>query len=59
MMALAFILALTIGVSLGLLGSGGSIITLPVLVYAAKVPASEAVAMSLAVVGGTTLVASM
>ncbi len=43
----------------GLLGSGGSIITLPVLVYAAKVPASQAVAMSLAVVGGTTLVASI
>ncbi len=59
MMALALILALAIGVSLGLLGSGGSIITLPVLVYAAKVPASQAVAMSLAVVGGTTLVASV
>ena len=35
------ILALAIGVSLGLLGSGGSIITLPVLVYAAKVPPSQ------------------
>ena len=59
MMILALILALTIGVSLGLLGSGGSIITLPVLVYAAKVPPSQAVAMSLAVVGGTTLVGSI
>ena len=56
MMALALILALAIGLSLGLLGSGGSIITLPVLVYAAKVPAAHAVGMSLAVVGGTTLV---
>ncbi len=59
MMALALILAVAIGLSLGLLGSGGSIITLPVLVYAAKVPAPQAVAMSLAVVGGTTLVGSI
>ncbi|MEP6808983.1 MAG: sulfite exporter TauE/SafE family protein [Chthoniobacterales bacterium] len=58
-MILALILALAIGVSLGLLGSGGSIITLPVLVYAAKVPAAQAVPMSLAVVGGTTLVGSI
>ena len=55
----AFFLAVAIGVSLGLLGSGGSIITLPVLVYAAKVPAAQAVGMSLAVVGGTTLFGSI
>lgn len=59
MIVLALVLALAIGVSLGLLGSGGSIITLPVLVYAARVPAAEAVGMSLAVVGGTTLVGSI
>ena len=59
MMILALVLALAIGVSLGLLGGGGSIITLPVLVYVAKVPASQAVGMSLAVVGGTTLVGSI
>lgn len=58
-MILALILALAIGFSLALLGSGGSIITLPVLVYAARVPAPQAVGMSLAVVGGTTLVASV
>ncbi len=58
-MILALILALAIGFSLALLGSGGSIITLPVLVYAARVPAPQAVGMSLAVVGGTTLVASL
>lgn len=55
----ALVLALGIGVSLGLLGSGGSIITLPVLVYAAKVPPAQAVGMSLAVVGGTTLFGSI
>ncbi len=59
MMIFALLLALAIGVSLGLLGSGGSIITLPVLVYAAKVPPSQAVGMSLAVVGGTTLFGSI
>ena len=58
-MIFALILALAIGFSLALLGSGGSIITLPVLVYAAGVPAAQAVGMSLAVVGGTTLVASL
>lgn len=52
---LALILAVAIGFSLALLGSAGSIITLPVLVYAAGVPAAEAVGMSLAVVGGTSL----
>jgi uncharacterized membrane protein YfcA len=47
-----------IGISLGLLGSGGSIITLPVLVYVAHVPVSQAVGMSLAIVGGTSLAGS-
>lgn len=56
---LALVLATAIGFSLALLGSGGSIITLPVLVYAAQVPTAQAVGMSLAVVGGTTLAASL
>lgn len=43
-----------IGLSPGLLGSGGSIITLPVLVYVARVPAQQAVGMSLVIVGGTS-----
>ena len=59
MPALAFLLALLIGLSLGLLGSGGSIITLPVLVYVARIPAHEAVGMSLVVVGGTSIVGSL
>ena len=48
-------LAALIGVSLGVLGSGGSIGTLPVLVYIAHVPANEAVGMSMAIVGATSL----
>jgi uncharacterized protein len=54
MLGLALVLAALIGVSLGLLGSGGSIITLPVLVYAAGIPVAEAVGMSLVIVGGTS-----
>ena len=56
---LALLFALAIGFSLALLGSGGSIITLPVLVYAARVPPQQAVGMSLAVVGGTSLAATV
>jgi uncharacterized membrane protein YfcA len=43
--------AITIGLSLGLTGAGGSILTLPVLVYLAGVPPAEAVGLSLFVVG--------
>ena len=53
-LALALTLAALIGASLGLLGSGGSIITLPVLVYVAGIPAQLAVGMSLVIVGGTS-----
>ena len=48
---LAWLGAALIGLSLGLTGAGGSIITLPVLVYLAGVPPREAVALSLLVVG--------
>lgn len=58
-MILALVFALAIGFSLTVLGSGGSIITLPVLVYAAHVRPQEAVGMSLAIVGGTSLAATV
>lgn len=45
-----------IGLSLGLIGGGGSIITVPVLVYVIGIEAREAVGMSLAVVGATSLI---
>jgi uncharacterized membrane protein YfcA len=54
-LSFALALAALIGLSLGLLGSGGSIITLPVLVYVAGVEAHSAVAMSLVVVGSVAL----
>ena len=48
-------LATLIGVSLGLLGGGGSILAVPLLAYVAQVPAKEAIATSLIVVGGTAV----
>ena len=54
----ALALAVLIGVSLGTLGSGGAIITMPVLVYVARIPAHTAVGMSLVVVGTTAAVGS-
>lgn len=50
------LLSALIGLSLGLIGGGGSIITVPVLVYVLGVEAHDAVRISLAVVGGTSLV---
>lgn len=54
-LVIALILAVVIGLSLALLGSGGSIVTLPVLVYVAGVPVGSAVGMSLAIVGGASV----
>ncbi|REJ79094.1 MAG: sulfite exporter TauE/SafE family protein [Acidobacteria bacterium] len=53
---LSYILAAVIGVSLGLIGAGGSILTVPVLVYLAGVDPVLATAYSLFVVGSTALV---
>lgn len=51
-----FILAIFVGVSLGLIGSGGSILTVPILVYVMSVEPVLATAYSLFVVGTTSLV---
>ena len=56
MEVLAFIFAAFIGISLGLIGAGGSILTVPVLVYLAHVEPVLATAYSLFVVGSTALV---
>ena len=50
-MLLAFLGALVIGVSLGLMGSGGSILTVPILVYVLGQDEKTAIAGSLLVVG--------
>ena len=56
MLALGIALAALIGLTLGLLGGGGSILTVPVLVYVLGIAAKPAIAMSLPVVGVTSLV---
>jgi uncharacterized membrane protein YfcA len=50
-LALALIGFLAVGISLGMLGGGGSILAVPVLVYVLGIPASTAVPMALPVVG--------
>lgn len=52
---LALLGAVVIGLSLGLLGSGGSILTVPVLVYVVGQTEKVAIAGSLAIVGGVAL----
>ncbi|HEY7718802.1 MAG TPA: sulfite exporter TauE/SafE family protein [Pedococcus sp.] len=59
MTALTIALAVFVGLSLGLLGGGGSILTVPLLVYVAGLPTKEAIATSLLVVGATSAVAAV
>ncbi|HEX5771105.1 MAG TPA: sulfite exporter TauE/SafE family protein, partial [Nocardioidaceae bacterium] len=53
-LAIVLALSLLIGVSLGVLGGGGSILTVPILVYVAGMEPKEAIAASLFVVGVTS-----
>lgn len=53
-MVLALSLSLLIGVALGLLGGGGSILTVPILVFGLGMEAKEAIATSLLVVAVTS-----
>jgi len=59
MLSIALLLALLIGVSLGLLGGGGSILTVPILRYALGMEGHAAIATSLLVVGTTSLAAML
>lgn len=54
MLILALALSILIGVALGLLGGGGSIMTLPILTYAIGMETRSAIAASLFVVGVTS-----
>jgi hypothetical protein len=55
-MAVVLVLSVGVGVALGMLGGGGSILTVPLLVYVAGLDAKEAIATSLFVVGVTSAV---
>jgi uncharacterized membrane protein YfcA len=56
---LGYIASLFIGISLGLIGGGGSVLTVPVLVYLFSVEPVLATAYSLFVVGTTSLVGAI
>lgn len=53
------LLSIVIGLSLGLLGGGGSILTVPILTYVAGLGPKEAIAASLFVVGVTSAVSAV
>ncbi|CAM2007910.1 sulfite exporter TauE/SafE family protein [Acanthopleuribacter pedis] len=59
MIVVGLVLSLLVGVSLGLLGGGGSILTLPILLYVLGVEVHAAIAMSLFVVGVTAVVGAV
>ncbi|MCE3278761.1 MAG: hypothetical protein K0S44_952 [Bacteroidetes bacterium] len=56
---IGYIASILIGISLGLIGSGGSILTVPVLVYLLAVDAIAATAYSLFIVGFTAAIGSV
>lgn len=56
METIGYILSVVIGITLGLIGGGGSILTVPILVYLFAVPAAEATSYSLFIVGLTAAV---
>jgi len=53
---IAYFLALIIGITLGMIGAGGSILTIPVLVYVLGIAPTEATGYSLFIVGITAAV---
>jgi uncharacterized membrane protein YfcA len=59
MNALALLGAVAIGLALGLTGAGGSILTLPVLVFLAGIPPQQAVGLSLLIVGLAALAGAL
>ncbi len=56
---LGIVLTTLMGVSLGLLGGGGSILAVPILVYLFHLDAQAAITLSLVLVGGTALLAAL
>lgn len=59
MIIAGYLSAIVIGISLGLIGGGGSILTVPVLVYLFGVKATDATAFSLFIVGTTAAFGAM
>ncbi len=59
MVILGYLASALIGISLGLIGGGGSILTVPVLVYLFGVDPVMATAYSLFIVGSTSLIGAL
>ncbi len=59
MIALGLLLSISIGVALGFFGGGGSILTVPLLVYVFGLPPREAIASSLLVVATASAFAAL
>ena len=59
MFALGIVLSIGIGISLGFFGGGGSILTVPLMVYAFGLAPKEAIASSLLVVGVASLASAI
>jgi len=59
MTLLAAILAFVVGVTLGLLGGGGSILTVPAIVFALGIEPKLAIVMSFPIVGGAAFVGAL
>jgi len=59
MIAVTIVLGVFVGISLGLLGGGGSILTVPLLAYVGGMDAKPAIATSLLVVGVTSAIGAI
>ncbi len=59
MLILGYLAAMLIGISLGLIGGGGSILTVPVLVYIFHLEPTNATTYSLFIVGLTSLIGAI
>src|ERR1019366_3202525 len=59
MEVLGYVLAALVGISLGLIGGGGSILTVPILVYVMRVNPLLATSYSLFIVGSTSMVGAV
>ncbi|MDA8093337.1 MAG: sulfite exporter TauE/SafE family protein [Betaproteobacteria bacterium] len=57
--AIAMLVGIGTGILLGLLGSGGSIITIPTLIYLLGVPPKQAIAMSLGIVAISAAISAL
>lgn len=56
---IGYLLAIIIGISLGLIGGGGSILTVPVLIYFLSIDVVSSTAYSLFIVGSTSLIGAI